>query len=64
MFPCEMESACEINPPYFSLFSQVRNFTFVENSDILMKGRTTLSLVREILMVEVRGSSNVFSSDN
>jgi hypothetical protein len=64
MFPYEMESACKINPPYFSLFSLVRNFTFVENSPILVNGKTTVSLVREILMLEVRGSSTLFSSEN
>jgi hypothetical protein len=49
----------ERNTAYPSVFLWVRNITFLQKSPIQVNGRSTVSLVREPLMLEARSCSNV-----
>jgi hypothetical protein len=59
-----MEWACERNTAYLSVFSWMRNITFVQNGPIQVNGRRTLSLVRTLSMLEVGGSNTLFPCKN
>jgi hypothetical protein len=49
---------------YLSVFSWVRNITFVQNCPIQVNGRSTVVLVRESLTLEAIGSSNFLTIVN
>jgi hypothetical protein len=59
-----MEWACERNTAYLSVFSWMRNITFVQNGPIQVNGRRTLSLVRTLSMLDVVGSNTLFPCEN
>jgi hypothetical protein len=42
----------------------VRKITFLESHHVQLNGRSTVALVRESLMLEARGSSNLFNIVN
>jgi hypothetical protein len=46
------------------MFQWVRNVTFLQNHPIQVKGRCTVALVRESLMLEGKASSIVFTIVN
>jgi hypothetical protein len=56
--PDERNTACH------SVFSCVRNITFIPNSSIQVNGKSTASLVRKPLMLEAGGSLTFFSCEN
>jgi hypothetical protein len=47
-----------------SVFSSERNINFLQDCQIQVKGRSTVSLLRKPLMLEARGSSMLFTSEN
>jgi hypothetical protein len=59
-FPLRREWTCERNTAYLSVFSWMRNITFVQNGSIQVNGRRTLSLVRTLSMLEIEGSNILF----
>jgi hypothetical protein len=63
-FAVGIEFAVSRNTAYLSVFSRMRNITFVENAPIQLKGRCSVDSVRESFMFEVRGPRNLFCSLN
>jgi hypothetical protein len=52
------------NTAYLSVFSRMRNITFVENGPTQLKGRCSVASGRESFMFEVRGPRTLFCSLN
>jgi hypothetical protein len=63
-FPMRIEFPFERNAAYLSWFLNVRNITFMQNSSIQVKGRSSVSFVRKQSMLEAGGSSTLFPCEN
>jgi hypothetical protein len=63
-FPMRNQLLIYRNTFYHSVFSWVRNVTFVPYNPIKVNARSTVSLAIQTLMIEARGSSTLFSSGN
>jgi hypothetical protein len=59
-----IELTLKRNIASLSGFYSVKNIIFVQNSSFQVNGRSTVSLVREQLMLQARGSGTLFNIVN